>query len=303
MRNPIVAGQFYPASKKALIESIEYSFRMGYGTKIQTPPEPADAGGEERFLGVVSPHAGYSCSGPTASYSFAYLLEHGFPDIIVVLGPLHYPVPEKVYLSQEDFATPLGVVKNDTKLGERLASGRSPIDISDRAHVHEHSLEVQLPFLQYLAPKPFSIVPIAFARQDLKTARNVGKHIASVLRDYGQEHDKTVGVVASSDFCHVGSNYRYTPIVGTGETIVSWMEKHDGKAMESIVQLDTDGFSSYKKELGLTICGASPIMTLMEIAKEMGVPKGEFLHYETSYKVSKSIHAIVGYGAIGFKTP
>ena len=182
MRNPVVAGQFYPAGKKALVDSIEHSFRDGYGSELPRQREPSEPGIVDSFVGVVSPHAGYSFSGPTASFSFAYLLEHGFPDVILVFGPMHHPVPEKIYLSQEDFATPLGVVKNETKLSERLIARRSPLDSSTRAHVNEHSLEVQLPFLQYLAPKPFTIVPIGFSARHRRAGRTLP---GTSLRSYG----------------------------------------------------------------------------------------------------------------------
>jgi len=302
MRKPVVAGQFYPAGKKALTESLQGSFRKGCGEKPGAASSTAVSEDPGRFVGVVVPHAGFMFSGATASYSYAYLVEQGFPETIVLLGPLHYPVPEKVYLSMEDFGTPLGVVENDTMLGELLMEGRSPLHQSDRAHVNEHSLEVQLPFLQYVAPAPFKIVPIGFSRKDPKTAKTLGKHIASVIKRYQEKHGKTVGVVASSDFSHVGRNYGFVPVIGPGEVVVNWMKKHDGKAMELITQMNTDAFYKYKRELGLTICGAAPIMTLMEVARTLGVPGGELLHYETSYRVSKNPGTVVGYGAIGFSS-
>ncbi|HID71435.1 MAG TPA: AmmeMemoRadiSam system protein B [Thermoplasmata archaeon] len=293
MRRPAVAGQFYPGRKEALIKAIEDSFKRGFG-KIPVPTKESE---KKEFVGVVVPHAGYIFSGPTASYSYAYLLENGFPETILLLGPLHHPLPDGVYLSLDDFATPLGIVKNERELGELLMKNWSPISRSEKAHNYEHSLEVQLPFLQHTAPFEFTIVPIGFSYHNIKTAKKVASHISSVMEDYG----KRVGVVASSDFSHVGFSYGYTPVVGSGETVVSWMKKHDGKAIDYITALDTEGFFSFKNKLGLTICGAGPIMTLMEIAKEVGVEKGEKLFYDTSYTVSKNSDMIVGYGSIGFK--
>ena len=301
MREPVVAGKFYPAGKEALLASIRKSFLTGLGVDKPDVPEQVMAAGPERFVAVVSPHAGYVFSGSVASHAFNFLARDGFPETILLLGPLHYPTPDKFFLSMEDFSTPLGRIENNNELGKLLLAGRSPLIRSDSSHEKEHSLEVQLPFLQYLAPRPFKIVPIGFSRHSYRSTRNLGRHIASVLKKYWKQGGGSVGVVASSDFCHVGPSYGYTPIIGSGKTIVKWMETHDGEAMDYICNLDGQGFDKYRNKLGLTICGTYPILTTMELAKEMGVKKGEKLDYITSYEQAKNMHSIVGYGAIGFR--
>ncbi len=298
MRKPTVAGQFYPADPAKLRTAIEHSFREGYG-KLPVPVgEPKE---QSSFTGIVAPHAGYPFSGDIASYSYGYLLEKGFPDVVVLLGLHHYPLPEYVFVAEEDFQTPLGIVKNNRELGAKIVKGPRYIRVSERAHAKEHSLEVQLPFLQYLAPKEFDFVPVGFARQDLKTARTVGKHLAKVIKEYSASTGKKVAVIASSDFSHVGPSYGYVPIVGTGETIVNWMKQNDGQAMELIANLELEEFYKLKLKKGLTICGYMAIMTLMEMCRERGFRKGEILNYNTSFTRSKNPRGIVGYGAIGFR--
>ena len=167
MRNPAVAGAFYERSKDALLRQIRecYTHPLGPGRAPQVRR------GDRRILGLVVPHAGYVYSGPIAAHSYAALADDGWPSSIVVLGPNHHGAGAPLALMDQDWQTPLGTVPVDEELHGRLA--KPPLEDDVRAHRDEHSIEVQLPFLQHLNPS-LRFVPLCMAFQEYELAAEVG---------------------------------------------------------------------------------------------------------------------------------
>lgn len=258
-RTESVAGSFYPGKREALLKQLSGFFKG-------LPKE-------KKARCVIAPHAGYVYSGPTAAYSFNALQEAGS---FVVLGPNHTGMGEVISVSGADeWETPLGRVQVDRKAREQLLK-RLGIEADDVAHVQEHSIEVQIPFLQYLF-KDFKILPITIMSQELDELIELGNRLAEL---------KDIGVIASSDFTHF-------------EPLETAREK-DAEAIEKIRKLDVNGFHRIVREKNLSICGHSPITALMQYCKQKGLKEGKLLKYDSSATASKDKMNVVGYAAISF---
>jgi MEMO1 family protein len=272
MRASAVAGQFYSSAKVALLEELESCFKKGAGLPGKQK--------KQNVLGAISPHAGYTYSGPTASYVYKELAESTFPDLFVILGVPHSG--QKTCVSLEDWETPLGVVKNDLEFSKALE-----IDVDENAHLDEHSIEVQLPFLQF-ASKEIKFVPIIV---------NETKGIAEKIFSTAKKQKKNIVVIASSDFTHYGINYGYLPFLSN---VKENLYKLDKGAIENILKLDVEGFRKYVEQTEATICGFKPILVLMEYLKLAKSNEGKLLHYTTSGDVVSDFTNAVGYAAIVF---
>jgi len=267
MRYPVVAGQFYPESERRLRMEIERCFVSPLGPgKI---PEVNEKG-ERRIVGAVSPHAGYTFSGPVAAHVYSAIAQDGFPETFVIIGPNHQGLGQMVAMSTQDFLTPLGTVKADKRLAAKL--GRW-IDDDPLAHQYEHSIEVQLPFLQFLSPE-FKLLPITMTLQDYETASELG----AWLRRSVEGED--VVIIASSDLSH------YVP--------EEEAERKDMKLIDRVLSLDSRGVYDTAMNEGVSACGYGPIVAMME-AVEAGSAK--LLKYATSGDVHP-MREVVGYGAI-----
>jgi hypothetical protein len=283
LRRSVVAGQFYAGSKDRLIQEIENCFldRRGPGSIPRI--------GEDRdeLKGVVVPHAGYIYSGAIAAHSYNAIAEDGFSDTFVILGPNHTGMGSGVSLFPEgEWETPLGKVRVNKEFAELLRGGL--IDIDESAHSYEHSIEVQLPFLQYIS-KEFSIVPICMAMQDYETSKEVGALIADAIKDYGK---KTV-VIASTDFSHVGFNYQSMP--PTGKRVDEYAREQDRIAIDEILNLNPKGLIDKVYRHNISMCGYGCVASMLSAIRSA---KGaSLLKYGTSYEVSPA-SSCVGYGAI-----
>lgn len=178
MRRPSVAGMFYEGGERALRDQIEQCFkgRLGPGRL------PKVARGPRRILGGVSPHAGYVFSGMVAAHLYSRIADDGLPSAFVVLGPNHTGRGSGLAVTTQDFQTPLGVVKVDKDLAKAIR--RDLVDDDEEAHAAEHSIEVQLPFLQYLSPE-IRFVPLCMGFQDYEAATSVGKVIRDAIKGKG----------------------------------------------------------------------------------------------------------------------
>jgi AmmeMemoRadiSam system protein B len=285
MRRPAVDGQFYAGSSDALKKQIEqcYFHELGPGKlpKISSSPK-------RKVKGLIVPHAGYPYSGPVAAHSYYKLAEDGLPESFIIIGPNHSGLGSMVALTTEDFKMPFGDVKIDQKLAKLLY--KDIIDNDLNAHTHEHSIEVQLPFLQYLS-KDIKFVPITLAMQDFKTSNTVGNIIADAIRTSG----KDVVVIASSDFTHCG--FMYGQIPPTGKTAGSWAAEQDEKAIQAIINLDTKGLLKSVRQFDITMCGYGPIIAMLTATTALSATKGDLLKYASSFDIQPSDSA-VGYGAI-----
>jgi AmmeMemoRadiSam system protein B len=241
--------------------------------------------------GLVVPHAGYIYSGAIASYAFYELAVNGFADTFIILGPNHTGSGSGVSVMTEGFwETPLGNVSINSDVANYIHSGI--IDCDEIAHRYEHSIEVQLPFLQYIAQdKHFDFVPICMMMQDKDTATEVGSIIAQAI----QNISKKIVVVASSDFSHAGFNYHTMP--PEGMRIDAYAEKQDRLALEKILAFDPEGLINTVRDNHISICGYGPVASMLVAAKKQGATSAKLLKYATSYEVHPNT-SCVGYGSV-----
>jgi len=271
MRQPAVAGQFYERGREGLVAQIEgcYLHRLGPGSL------PELHKGKRTLRGLVCPHAGYTYSGPVAAHSYAALAEDGWPDTFIVIGPNHTGMGASVALGTEDFQTPLGVVKIDQDLAQQLLKDVLYEDMA--AHRFEHSVEVQLPFLQHINEK-VSFVPICLMDQEYGTAKKVGQIIKDAVKG------RNVVVIASTDFSH------YLP-----KDVAA---KQDRMAIDQIVKMDTRGLYQTIQKNDISMCGYGPVIAMLTAA-EGG--KAQLLKYASSGDVSP-MRDVVGYGSFAVRT-
>jgi len=236
--------------------------------------------GRRRIFGLVCPHAGYMYSGPVAAHSYLALAEDGVPATAIILGPNHTGVGSGVSLMTEGaWETPLGRVEIDSELAAKIQKASAIIDTDEEAHRHEHSLEVQLPFLQYLYQNSVKIVPICLMMQDLATAAEVGDAIAKAATP------STV-IVASTDMTH------YEPHAAA--------QTKDRKAIDAILALDDARLQETVESKGITMCGHGPVASTIVASKILGAKSARFLGYSTSGDITGDQGAVVGYLAASF---
>jgi MEMO1 family protein len=287
VRKPTVAGQFYDGNKANLEQNIKEYFLNKRG------PEklPETNQGKKNVKGLVVPHAGYMYSGAIAANSYYYLSKNGFADTFIILGPNHTGMGSGVSIMTEgSWETPLGTVPINKALAKKLWTG--VIDKDQIAHMHEHSIEVQLPFLQFCArDKKFDFIPICMAMQDFETSEEVGNILANAIKDT----DEKVVIIASSDFSHAGFNYASMP--PSGVRVDKYAEKQDKFAIEKILEMDPKGLIDTVHKNNITMCGYGPVAVMLAASKMLGAKQAELLKYGTSYEVQPS-SSCVGYGAL-----
>jgi len=274
VRKPIVAGTFYAGTPEGLKEQIEWCYKheLGPGAVPQVNDE-----GPREVVALVVPHAGYIYSGPVAAHAYRELAADGVFDTAVILGPNHTGYGSPVSLWPEGvWKTPLGELEIDENLAHSLLGGM--IEADETAHIYEHSVEVQLPWLQYLYGKG-KIVPIAMLAQDIETARQVGKAISRC--------GDNIIIIASTDFTH------YEPHSVAAEK--------DKSMIEAIINLDEAELYRRRESLNCTMCGYGPVASAIVAAKEMGAKKASLLKYATSGDMTGDFSRVVGYGSIVIK--
>ncbi|MDH5415679.1 MAG: MEMO1 family protein [Nitrosopumilus sp.] len=274
IREPVVAGQFYPDKKEELKNMIKYCFDHKYGPRKQIKES------SEQVYGVICPHAGYVYSGPTACHSYnAISLQN--PELVIIIGPNHFGVGKNVAtMFDANWKTPLGLVEVDSDSAQEIAEKCNVIDIDNYSHSQDHSLEVQIPMLQSLLSNEFKILPIILLSQDLETARDVGNAMSEIAKK------KDSIIVASSDFTHYEEN--------------SFAHLQDKALIEPILDMDVEQFYQVLREKRVTACGFGAIASTIIACKNLGATKGVLLSYATSGDVSGNTDSVVGYGAIKF---
>lgn len=262
MRKAIVAGQFYPEDKTVLEREVRKYLKVKQDSKIKA---------------AIVPHAGYFFSGKCAASVYSVLPS---AETYVILGVNHNGLGRDIALSLENFETPLREIKNDTELGKEILKN---LNISEDAHTHkyEHSIEVQLPFLQ-ITQKDFKIVPIISKNYTLETCKNLAK----VICESAKKLKRKIIVLASSDFTHTGPNYGYYGSINI-----------DKKAIEKILNFNTEEFMKIAEQT--TICGAGAIATITEAAKLLGAKKAKLLDYYDSSSIIPNENR-VGYAGVVF---
>ena len=277
VRKPAVAGQFYPANPSELSALVDecYTHPLGPGRKPPAPRTKADV------VAVVCPHAGYVYSGPVAAHSFLHVSSLPNPELLVVVAPNHYGIGSGVStFSGGEWETPLGRLRVDPEAAERLIDLAEIVSADPDAHRLEHSLEVQLPFLQRLYGDSVPILPISLVFQDIDTAKVLSSALAKVIRGR-----RTV-LVASSDLTH------YEP--------ADVARKKDMALLQQVLGMDLNGFYSTLERLDVTACGFGAIATVMATASALGLTRPELLKYASSGDTTGDNLQVVGYGALRF---
>ena len=273
LRRAQVAGSFYSGTKAALTSEIQgcFTHRLGPGRL----PMLAQVG-ERKLVGLVCPHAGYMYSGPVAAHSYLELATDGKPDRIVIIGPNHTGEGSGVSMMSEGvWETPLGQVNVDEETANAISKASNIIDLDDRAHLYEHSIEVQLPFLQYVLQARFEFVPICMMMQDQETSAEVGKAIAKALEG------KDALVIASSDMTH------YEP--------ANAAKRKDHLAIDAILALDDTKLQETVESQRITMCGHGPVASAIAAAKILNAKTARLLSYNTSGDITGGNSAVVGY--------
>ncbi len=265
IRQPAVAGRFYPAQAELLLELLE-----DYA--------PADVSPNlVRARGCVVPHAGYKYSGHVAGAVYSRL---ELPAKYILLCPQHYRVGEPLaIMSDGAWRTPLGDAQIDSALAVTLKRACPELREDSSEHKVEHALEVQLPFLQRLVGN-FTFVPIALGTDRLTLFETLGRGIAEAVA----AQSEPVLVVASSDMNH------YEPDEVT--------RKKDHRAIEKILALDAAGLYDVVRREGITMCGYGPTVTMLTAAKHLGATKAEVVKYATSGDITGDSSEVVGYAGI-----
>ena len=274
IRKPVVAGQFYPDRKDDLENMIKSCFEHKYG------PNNKPTASSDKIFGIVCPHAGYTYSGPTACHSYNSISTQN-PELVIIIGPNHFGIGEDVAtMADANWQTPLGTVQVDSKAARDLVEKSDIIKMDNYSHSQDHSLEVQIPMLQFMLSEKFQILPIILKVQDLETAIDVGHAVSEIARK------RNAIIIASSDFTHYEEN--------------SFAYLQDKALIEPILNMDVDQFYRILKEKKITACGFGAIASTMIACKNLGATSGDLLSYATSGDISGDTESVVGYGAIRF---
>lgn len=269
VKEPAVAGSFYPADRKKLTEDVDLYLA-----------QPGDSPAEGRLLAIVVPHAGYIYSGGVAGYSYAKLKGKDIRKVIL-LGPSHYAaLSGAVIYPGGGLRTPLGTVKVDESLARSLADEKLGVKLAAEPFESEHSLEVQLPFLQRVL-KDFSVVPILIGRVTADSYKHLGDRIAAILKN-----DESALVVISTDLSHYHDS---TTAAGMDRKVLDAIERLSGGDLERLL-------GSGEGEA----CGGGPVLYGMAAARGAGATEARLYKYADSGDVSGDRKKVVGYGALGF---
>jgi len=282
MIRSFVAGQFYEADFENLDKQIRQCFLDKRG-----PGALPGKRTNKKILGIISPHAGYFFSGPCQAWSYKAIAESKFPERFIILAPDHNGLHYSTTICYDDWETPLGVVRTDKEFIDKLLDAT---DIKKSPTIHEHAIEVQLPFLQYSNKdklKDIKIVPIIVPEKD--DFQKLGEEIAEIAGNST--------VIISSDFTHYGPNYGFAPY---GTNYKKKMMQLDSGAIEKIKTLKSTDFLNYVNKTKTTICGKYPIALGMEILKEMFAKKVQLLQYYMSSDIVKDKNS-VGYASLSFE--
>ncbi|MEM4551692.1 MAG: AmmeMemoRadiSam system protein B [Thermosphaera sp.] len=283
-RLPVVSGYFYPSDKRELESLIEWSFThpIGPGTLPKI-----SATRRKETIGYISPHAGYIYSGPVAAHTYFQMAMDGAPETVIILGTNHtgYGALVSIYPGGT-WETPLGSMEVDSELGKAIAEKSHIAELDEYAHVEEHSIEVQLPFIQYIYGNRVRILPVVLGLHTPDTAMDLARSIMEAVSSLKRD----VILVASSDFNH------YDP----HEITV----KKDSDAISMILRLDSLGFYNTLLREDISVCGPGGIMVLIEYSKLLLKEKAraELLKYATSGDVSGDKSHVVGYASIRFSS-
>lgn len=272
VRQPAVAGQFYSADPRRLTAELRTAYEAPRGPG-GFPTVGAD--GPRRLLALVAPHAGYVYSAPVAAFGYAALAADGRPDTVVIIGPNHGWGPHVSAIQTSGaWRTPLGEAAVDEALATELAAALPGLQQTPGAFDREHSLEVQLPFLQQLYGESFRFVPVMMLEQEWPAARELGEALAQVLRG------RNAVIVASTDMTHQEPRQAATA--------------QDRVLADRIAALDAEGLLRERARRGISMCGYGPTAAALAAARVLGATRAEILRYGDSAE-AQPMDTVVGY--------
>jgi MEMO1 family protein len=262
-RQPAVAGLFYNGDADILRAEVdELTPRASQPLKV---------------AGIIAPHAGYVYSGAVAGALYGQI---HIPATVVILGPNHHGIGARAALSADnEWLTPLGAVPVNIRLSRLIAEFVPDVRTDASAHVREHSLEVQIPFLQVIRPD-VTIVPLSLGFGDFERCRILGEGLALAIRQFGEE----VLIVASSDMTHY-------------ESAESARVK-DEQALREILALNPEGLVQVCRSKGITMCGVIPAAVMLVAALELGATESRVVRYATSGDVTGDNRQVVAYAGV-----
>ena len=256
IRRSVLAGSWYPGNEATLARTVD-----DYVAAVDQPPVAG------RLLGLISPHAGYAYSGPTAAYAY-HQLQGKQVDTVVLLGPSHRAwVGDHAVSAEEAYQTPLGLVPLDR---EFIAGLQMRIPLPTVQRDSEHSLEIQLPFLQRQLGT-FRLVPILMNADEPAAARRLAAALAETIREQPGGPERTL-LVASSDLHHIEN---YDEVVRRDRAVVAAIAAYDLEALTPLLMAPT-----------CSVCGRMPILTVLEAARALGANAVQVLHQTNSGDVT-----------------
>ncbi len=272
-----LAGTWYPADPAELRAMVE-----GFLARADVGPDPT-------VRAVVVPHAGYRYSGVTAGAAYGRIPCRRWRRAAVVAPSHYHAFPGAAVHPGSGFATPLGVVPVDREAADAfVARARAKVSFSTSPFRREHSVELQIPFLQVVDPS-MRLVPILVG-----SGTRAGRELADALRSLD---DGDTLFVVSSDFTHYGASFDYVPFPATGpEEVSQRLRELDFGAIDPVRRGDADRFDDYVAESGITVCGRTPISAFLHA--EGGALEGELVAYRTSLEVTRDHEHSVSYAAI-----
>jgi AmmeMemoRadiSam system protein B len=263
VRQPAVAGQFYTGDAKRLRAELD-----NYVVSAEKT---------EHALGIIAPHAGYIYSGSVAGRVYG---EVAVPASVIILGPNHHGIGARAALYPDgEWLTPLGAVNINSRLAGLVKKYAPLVQEDSTAHHYEHSLEVQLPFLQFVRPD-VTIVPLCLGFGDFASCVALGSGIAAAIGEYGNE----VLIVASSDMTH------YEPAAAA--------RVKDDEALREILALNPGGLLQVCLDRGITMCGVIPATVMLVAALQLGARQARLVSYATSGDVTGDNRQVVAYAAL-----
>ena len=269
VRPPSLAGRWYDADPDLLARNVD-----NYMDSAQLPEL------EGEIVAIIAPHAGHTYSGPVAGYAFA-AIRGRTPDMVAVIGPMHHPYMEPLITTAYDaYSTPLGTVpvdkdalhELDIALQSELGFGLSPVERDP-----EHSLEIELPFLQRALPSDWKLLPVMDRARDPRVSQGLGKALAQVLRA------RNFLLVASTDLSHFYN--QQTALI------------YDRSMLHQIESFNPEGAFDLERAGKGFACGLGAFTAVLWAAHELGADKVQILHHATSGDVTGDYSSVVGYGA------
>ena len=262
-RSPAVAGQFYYGNATKLTHQVEQ-----YIDKNAK---------KEKVIGIVSPHAGLVYSGAVAGAVYSSI---EFPETFILIGPNHTGLGAQVSLMESgEWEIPIGVLPVDERISYRVAQNVPLVTKDSHAHLFEHSLEVQLPFILYFSKKA-KIVPIIILSATISECKMLGEGIAKAAKEAGYP----VVIVASTDMSH----YVHNDVA----------KQQDKKAIDKILSLDPEGLYEVVTRERISMCGYLPVAAMLFAVKALGAQSARLIRYATSAEVSGDYDQVVGYSGI-----